>query len=108
MGSERHDDNSYPYSAEVKNEWSYNTAPPIRLHGVDRVNYKLHVGYFNTSVNVCKVERKRRRPCICVGKELVMSSDDSEKGADSLSCAAQPYCRTDPFRSAEISVTTRE
>jgi hypothetical protein len=81
---------------------------PIRLYGVDRVSYNLHVGYFNSSVNVCSVERNRRRPCMCVGKELVMSSDDSEKGVDSLSCAAQPYYRTDSFRSAEISVTTRE
>ena len=52
VGPDLHD-NSCPYTAEVKNEWSYTPAPPIRLYGVDRVNYKLHVGYFNSSVNVC-------------------------------------------------------
>jgi len=25
---------SPPYSAKIKNEWSYTTTPPIRLHGV--------------------------------------------------------------------------
>jgi len=59
-------------------------------------------------VNVCSVEGNRRRPCMCVGRVLVLSSNDSEKGVDSPSRAAQPYDRTDPFRSAEISVTIRE
>jgi len=27
-------DHSPPTSAEFKNAWSYNSAPPIRLHGV--------------------------------------------------------------------------
>jgi hypothetical protein len=27
-------DHSPPSSAEVKNEWSYNSTPPVRLHGV--------------------------------------------------------------------------
>jgi len=27
-------DHSNPYSAEVKNVWSYTSIPPIRLHGV--------------------------------------------------------------------------
>jgi hypothetical protein len=27
-------DHSSPYSAEVKNAWSYTSTPPIRLHGV--------------------------------------------------------------------------
>jgi hypothetical protein len=27
-------DHSPPSSAEVKNAWNYNSAPPIRLHGV--------------------------------------------------------------------------
>ena len=27
---------SSPSSSEVNNEWSYTSAPPIRLHGVDR------------------------------------------------------------------------
>ena len=26
---------SPPSSAEVKNEWSYTSAPPVRLHGMD-------------------------------------------------------------------------
>jgi hypothetical protein len=31
---EREADNSSPSSAEVKNAWSYTSAPPLRLHGV--------------------------------------------------------------------------
>jgi hypothetical protein len=27
-------DHSHPSSAEVKNAWSYNSTPPVRLHGV--------------------------------------------------------------------------
>jgi hypothetical protein len=30
---EREADHSHPSSAEVKNEWSYTSTPPIRLHG---------------------------------------------------------------------------
>jgi hypothetical protein len=30
---EREADHSPPSRAQVKNEWSYNSAPPIRLHG---------------------------------------------------------------------------
>jgi hypothetical protein len=30
----READHSPPTSVEVKNEWSYNPTPPIRLHGV--------------------------------------------------------------------------
>jgi hypothetical protein len=30
----REGDNSPPTIADVKNEWSYTSAPPIRLHGV--------------------------------------------------------------------------
>ena len=29
-----------PAGAEVKNEWSYTSASPIFLHGVDRDNFK--------------------------------------------------------------------
>ena len=31
-------DNSSPSSAEVKNEWSYTTTPPIWFHDVDKEN----------------------------------------------------------------------
>jgi hypothetical protein len=31
---EREADHSPPYSAEVKNEWSYTSSPPIRLNGM--------------------------------------------------------------------------
>jgi len=78
VGLQRHDDKSCPYSGEVKNEWSYTPAPPICLCGVDRVD-NLYVSYFNSSINVCSVERNRRRSHMGVGKDLVMSSDDSEK-----------------------------
>jgi hypothetical protein len=30
---------SPPSSVEVKNDWTCTTAPPIRLHDVDRVNF---------------------------------------------------------------------
>jgi hypothetical protein len=30
----READHSIPYSAEVKNAWSYTSTPPVRLHGV--------------------------------------------------------------------------
>jgi hypothetical protein len=30
----READHSPPFSAEVKNAWSYTSTPPIRLHGV--------------------------------------------------------------------------
>jgi hypothetical protein len=30
----REDDHSSPYSAKVKNAWSYTSAPPVRLHDV--------------------------------------------------------------------------
>jgi hypothetical protein len=33
-------DHSPPFSAEVKNEWSYNSAPRTCLHDVDRDDYK--------------------------------------------------------------------
>ena len=32
-------DRSPPRSAEVKNEWSYTSASPIRLHGVERDSF---------------------------------------------------------------------
>ena len=32
-------DHSLPSNAEVKNEWSCTSTPPIRLHGVDRDNF---------------------------------------------------------------------
>jgi len=31
---EREADNSPPFSAEVKNVWSYTSTPPIRLYGM--------------------------------------------------------------------------
>jgi hypothetical protein len=31
---EREADHSPPSSAEVRNEWSYTSIPPVRLHGV--------------------------------------------------------------------------
>jgi len=37
---ERHEvDNPPPAIAEVRNEWSYTSTPPIFLHGVDRDNF---------------------------------------------------------------------
>ena len=35
-------DNSSPSSAEVKNEWSYTSTPPLYLHGLDRFNCTLN------------------------------------------------------------------
>jgi hypothetical protein len=39
-------DLSLPFTAEVKNEWSYTSAPPIRLHGMNKDSFsmfKLHL-----------------------------------------------------------------
>jgi len=47
LGAEQSGDHPLLSSAEVKNEWSYTTAHPICLHGVDRDNF--------TSVTIEKV-----------------------------------------------------
>ena len=39
LGARREVDNPPPAIAEVRNEWSYNPAPPIFLHGVGRDNF---------------------------------------------------------------------
>jgi hypothetical protein len=39
MWPRHEEDHSLPYSAEVKNEWSYTSSPPIRLHGVGLENF---------------------------------------------------------------------
>jgi len=36
-------DHSSPSRAEVKNDWSYTSTPPIRLNGVDRDKFTLYV-----------------------------------------------------------------
>ena len=33
---------SHPPSAELKNEWSYTSAPPVFLYGVDRENFTFY------------------------------------------------------------------
>jgi hypothetical protein len=38
---------SPPPSAEVKNEWSYTVAPPVRLHGVDKENFTIYFTPYN-------------------------------------------------------------
>ena len=43
---------SPPPSAEVKNEWSYTSTPPIRLHGVERANFTIQVFVLKTSINI--------------------------------------------------------
>ena len=48
--SRREVDYSPPSSAEIKNEWSYASIPPIRLHGVNRDHFIFYVvwNYFLT------------------------------------------------------------
>jgi hypothetical protein len=41
---------SPPSSAQVKNEWSYPSTPPTRLHGMDRENFILYL-IFNKKDN---------------------------------------------------------
>jgi hypothetical protein len=36
-------DHSPPTSVKVKNEWSYTSTPPIRLHGVDVGNINFYL-----------------------------------------------------------------
>jgi hypothetical protein len=43
--SDREADHSLPSSAMIKNEWSYISAPPVHLHGVDRANITLVFKY---------------------------------------------------------------
>jgi hypothetical protein len=38
-------DHSLPPSAEVKNEWSHNSIPPGRLHGIDRENFTTTISH---------------------------------------------------------------
>jgi hypothetical protein len=43
----READHSFLSSAEVKNAWSYTSAPPIRLHGVVLSQKKNHRNYMH-------------------------------------------------------------
>jgi hypothetical protein len=44
----READHSPPFSVEVKNTWSYTSAPSIRLHGVSTFNHH-HFHYSSQS-----------------------------------------------------------
>jgi len=50
-------DNSPPSSAEVKKEWSYNSTPNIRLHGLDRDKFTFFftVTQFDRTQNDCRL-----------------------------------------------------
>ena len=39
------------YSADVKNEWSYTSTPPICLHGVKRENFTLTRNIFGMLIS---------------------------------------------------------
>jgi hypothetical protein len=39
----READHSPPSSAEVRNEWSYTSNPPIYLHGMVRINLTIYI-----------------------------------------------------------------
>jgi hypothetical protein len=45
-GPERELHHSHPCTDEVKNEWSYTSTPPVRLHGVDRDKYNFQEIFF--------------------------------------------------------------
>ena len=38
-------------STEVKNEWSYTSAPPVCQHGIDRSNFTLTVGPYDETLD---------------------------------------------------------
>jgi len=60
---ERDDNYSLPPSAEFKNEWSYSSTIPIRLHGVDRNFIRLIQFFLNTTFTVTC----RRATCLLCG-----------------------------------------
>ena len=41
---------SPPYTAEVKNEWSYTSTPSICLHGVDRTTLPFNLFFKNEAI----------------------------------------------------------
>lgn len=45
------DDHSFPFSTEIKNEWSYNPAPPKCLHGMKRDKFTLQMTVSYKGVN---------------------------------------------------------
>ena len=49
-----------PPSADVKNEWSYNSIPPTRPHGVDRKNFYLSVAKSITYFQVSESDIKKK------------------------------------------------
>ena len=53
---------SLPSSAEVKNEWSSNSTPPICLHGVDRDKFTF-VCLHHVCFAVCYVYNALRLVC---------------------------------------------
>jgi len=50
---ERKADQSHHFSAEVKDQWSYNSTPTIRLHGDDRGSSTLSDGLFALPMQIC-------------------------------------------------------
>jgi hypothetical protein len=88
--SRRYVDHPPPPKAEVKNEWSYTSTPPIHLHGVDRNNFTLIPFSYTpnlcyclgvadqTSVDLYK-RMGMRRPIVC----SVMFSGTFRKGKSS-------------------------
>ena len=81
----RKSDYSSPPSSEVKNEWSYTSIHPIRLHGVDRANFtiqvfllKYHLIYNNITISKAFISNN------IVGLELfkIVQYNNSSPSAD--------------------------
>jgi hypothetical protein len=57
-------DHSTPSSVEVKNEWSYNSSPPIYLHGLSKGKLALFLNsnLCTTLMNSCDFRKIRKAP----------------------------------------------
>jgi hypothetical protein len=47
--------NPFPFSAMVKNEWSYTSTPSIRIHGVDR---DVYLNLYPQTINMVEADDK--------------------------------------------------
>ena len=83
MGLEHEDDHSPPSSADITNEWSYISAPPIHLYGVDRQEliftlYNSRMQVVSYTIDYYKYES--RRVPIRKTRNSVMSDVNLTKG----------------------------
>lgn len=77
-GTGREVHHSYPFTAEVKNQWSYISSRPVSLHGVERDSYTVlavrHVSLWPLPVTFFPIHYMRslrtKELCLCVSHVL--------------------------------------